>query len=204
MNRKSVIAMCLATAIGTVGYAHNEVYNLKKEHQGQIEQITQKYIDQINTLESDWAQERTSWGEEAEALQSQIDSAIGRARKAEQRAEDLLSNGTWAMVEGIATAYSPLDNRSGICAEGDPNITSTGRASGHGVIAVDPDRIPYGSEIQVIYPDGTIYYGIAGDTGGALRDDPVTHIDIFKDSYEEAMAHGEQNVIILWRLHNGK
>lgn len=204
MNRKNVIAICIATAVGTLVCVGNTVDCLKKEYQGQIEQMVQQHQSEITALNTAWDTDRTSWGERAEALQSQLTAAMTRAKDAEKVSRDLLANGNWAMVEGIATAYSPLDNRSGICAEGDPNVTSTGIPPGHGVIAVDPSRIPYDSEILVIYPDGTKYYGISGDTGGALRDDPVTHIDIYKSSYEEAMSHGEQNVIILWRPYNGK
>lgn len=112
---------------------------------------------------------------------------------------ELVSNGGWSMHKGIATAYSPLDNRNGIEADADGHHTSIGLHPGNGIIAVDPKRIPYNSKLIIIYPNGTIYEGIAGDTGGALRNDDEYHVDIYKDTFDEAEKHGVQKVIILWK-----
>lgn len=104
-------------------------------------------------------------------------------------------------IEGIATAYSPYDNQSGIECDGDPSNTSTGVAPGPQIMAVDPSLIPYGSEITLTYPDGTKIKGIAGDTGGALRNSGargIYHIDVFKWTYDEAVSHGVQKVKIKW------
>jgi 3D (Asp-Asp-Asp) domain-containing protein len=111
----------------------------------------------------------------------------------------IIKNGGWCFKKGIATAYSPFDNVSGIEAGADPNKTSIGLRPSRGIIAVDPKRIPYNSEMMVIYPDGKVYKGIAGDTGGALRNDDDYHVDIYKDTYQQTEKHGVQNVIILWK-----
>lgn len=94
------------------------------------------------------------------------------------------------VITARVTAYAPLDNKSGICAEGDPTITATGAKVRRGIIAVDPKKIPYGS---LVYVPG---YGeaIAEDTGGALRQYKGVAIDILVDSYEEAMQWGKQEV----------
>lgn len=106
---------------------------------------------------------------------------------------------TWSSTIGVATSYAPLDNQSGMCADSNPNVTSIGMRPGPEVIAVDPKRIPYHSKIVVVYSNGTVKKGIAGDTGGALRRDSEYHIDIFSSSYQEAMNHGRQHVLILWQ-----
>lgn len=84
------------------------------------------------------------------------------------------------------TAYAPLDNKSGICADGNPNITATGTQAKRGVIAVDPSKIPYFTKIEI--PQ----YGVASaeDTGGAIRKYNGLAIDILVDSYEEAIQWG--------------
>lgn len=163
-------------------------------------------------------QKMKAYQEEIMELQEQSDMVIGairakvaklqdanedyknKVRELEGQIKQLAESGYWYMCSGIATAYSPHDNQSGQEAEGDPSITSTGMRSGHGIIAVDPAKIPYGSEILVLYPDGTTYRGVAGDTGGALRDNAVVQVDIYKDTFQEAVDHGKQQVTILWRL----
>lgn len=105
----------------------------------------------------------------------------------------------WHSQSGIATAYSPYDNQNGIQSSGDPNCTSIGLKPGPSVIAVDPKRIPYGSDILIIYADGTYHTGQAGDTGGALRSSASLKVDIFTQTFKEAVAHGKQEVTILWK-----
>lgn len=109
--------------------------------------------------------------------------------------------GKWKSSEGMATAYSPYDNQSGIEADGDPSTTSTGVAPGPHIMAVDPKRIPYGSTILVVFPDGSCIQGIAGDTGGALRRNKRLQVDIYKETYKETVNFGVQDVIILWKTN---
>lgn len=90
----------------------------------------------------------------------------------------------WAKV----TMYAPGDNRSGICADENPDVTSTGRTPGRDFAAVDPRKIPYGTKM---YVEGYGYVE-AQDTGGALRSYRGYHIDLYADTYEEAMRHGVQ------------
>lgn len=83
--------------------------------------------------------------------------------------------------------------KSGICADDTPTTTATGTMPRHGVIAVDPKEIPYGTEVLV--PG----YGraVAEDTGGMIRNyRSGVAIDICVSSYEEAMAWGVQYVTI--------
>jgi len=103
----------------------------------------------------------------------------------------------WKVVAVTATAYAPLDNKSGICADENPNMTAIGVMPGTGVIAVNPDLIPYYSKM-VIIGDGWIMEGQALDTGGALKKDAY-RIDIFKGSYEDAINFGRQQVIVFFK-----
>jgi 3D (Asp-Asp-Asp) domain-containing protein len=109
-----------------------------------------------------------------------------------------MQNG-WKITKAEATAYSPFDNKNGIQASGNPRVTSRGLTPGPHVMAVDPKKIPYGSQLLLIYPDGTMIQGIAGDTGGALRQNKKVQVDVFKYTFEEAKAHGRKDVILLWK-----
>ncbi|MDR7856032.1 MAG: 3D domain-containing protein [Tissierella sp.] len=93
-------------------------------------------------------------------------------------------------IRAKLTAYSPLDNRDGQQAEGNPTRTSIGRRVGRNIAAADPKKLPYGTKLEV--PG----YGIVeiGDTGGALRnDDNNIRIDLFHNTYPEAMNFGVKN-----------
>jgi len=133
-------------------------------------------------------------------LDAKFKSCEAQLTIAKQQIQTIAQSDSWYMEEGIATAYSPLDNQNGIEAEADGNITSTGVHPGPGIIAVDPARIPYNSEIIAVYADGTIYRGVAGDTGGALRSSSYLHIDIYRDTFAQAVQHGNKAVMIFWKL----
>ena len=115
--------------------------------------------------------------------------------------EDLLGSPEgWKVVGVIATAYAPLDNKSGICADDNPNVTATGTKPSRGTIAVNPDLIPYNSKM-IIMGDSWIMEGIALDTGGRMRQE-VYWVDIFHDTYEDAIKFGKQQVIVFFKEAN--
>lgn len=117
-----------------------------------------------------------------------------------ERLLQLLNLDDWKMVHVTATAYAPLDNKSGICANGNPNVTSVGVKPGPGVIAVNPDLIPYYSEM-IIVGDGWAIKGTALDTGGKMRQE-VYWVDIFQNTYEDAINFGKQQVIVFFKEAN--
>ena len=82
----------------------------------------------------------------------------------------------------ILTAYCPCMK----CCGKTDGITATGTQATHGrTIAVDPDIIPYGTEV-VIEGMGTF---IAEDCGGAVQGNKI---DIFFNTHEEAVKFGKQ------------
>lgn len=66
-------------------------------------------------------------------------------------------------------------------------VTASGMKARRGVVAVDTSVIPFGTKL---YIEG---YGhaIAGDTGSAIKGHKI---DLFMDSYNEAIQHGVRNV----------
>lgn len=105
----------------------------------------------------------------------------------------------WNCAIGYVTAYSPYDNVSGIECDSNPLSTSIGKVPGPGTIAVDPEKIPYGSVIMVVYEDGTIEYGVAEDTGATMRNSKKMWIDVYRHTYKETVYHGKRQAQIFWK-----
>lgn len=96
-------------------------------------------------------------------------------------------------IRAIVTAYAPYDNKSGMCNDGTPDTTATNTKPKRGTIAADPKRISYGTKLYI--PE--YGYGIVEDTGSALRKDKDNiRIDVYMDTYEEAIEWGKKEMII--------
>jgi 3D (Asp-Asp-Asp) domain-containing protein len=97
-------------------------------------------------------------------------------------------------MRGTATAYTP--SAGGINADSDPTKTATMTKPENGVIAVNPEVIPYYSEVMIIHGN-TVIRGRALDTGGAMRQNP-TQVDILMEDHEKAKKWGRKEVHIIW------
>lgn len=74
--------------------------------------------------------------------------------------------------------------------------TATGRLARYGVVAVDPNEIPYGSILYIVSDDGLVYgYAVAGDTGGFIYYTDVL-VDVFFPTYDECCNWGLRNVSV--------
>lgn len=90
-------------------------------------------------------------------------------------------------MEMVVTAYCPCEE----CCGKDDGITSTGTQAKAGrTIAVDPELIPYGTEVVI---SGEKY--IAEDCGEAIKG---RRIDIYFDSHAEAKAYGVKETTCTW------
>lgn len=88
-----------------------------------------------------------------------------------------------SLGEFVVTHYC-IENYPHICNDGDATHTATGTRPTPGrTIAVDPDVIPYGSEVVI---NGHTY--VSEDTGGAINQN---RIDIVVDTHEEALKKGK-------------
>lgn len=86
-----------------------------------------------------------------------------------------------------ATAYAPGPHDNDQWG----NKTFLGTQVRPGIIVVDPNVIPLGSNVLIKYPDGTKEYAVAEDTGGAIKGN---RIDIAKWSVKEAQNFGIKRV----------
>ena len=93
--------------------------------------------------------------------------------------------------EFTLTAYCPGRCCCGVWANG---YTATGTLATEGrTIAVDPDIIPYGTRVLLIWPDGTQHSYIAEDCGGGVNGN---HIDVFFNDHHAARIFGVQSAMV--------
>jgi len=132
--------------------------------------------------------------ERFDGLQNDFKDLQKEFRKTNTKIDEFMEK--WNIDTFTVTAYSPYDNVSGICADGNPNITAEGTIPGPGTIAVNPKIIPFGSKVVIIYSDGTIESGQALDTGSLLRREGVKKIDVFRWTHNEASRHKKEAVVV--------
>lgn len=94
-----------------------------------------------------------------------------------------------AVYTGRATGYSASRGRG-----------ASGLGLGYGTVAVDPNKIPYGTLLYIASTDGRFVYGyaIATDTGTSLQNGTAL-VDLFYGTHEEALLNGviEVNVYVV-------
>ena len=89
-------------------------------------------------------------------------------------------------IDGIATAYSG------------GGLTSTGTTVYQGCVAVDPRKIPYGTEMWIVSQDGQYVYGYcrAEDTGGFIYWNDGRNVDLYMHSETDCENWGVRGVRI--------
>ena len=126
--------------------------------------------------------------------------AVGTGKNVGQvREEPLIGDGVIVLASGevltytsaqqfTATAYTRYD-------DGCDNITSTGSVVRHGVVAVDPSVIPYGTRMFIVSNDGEYIYGLstAEDCGGSIKNN---RIDLFVETLSEAFQFGRRDCTV--------
>lgn len=90
------------------------------------------------------------------------------------------------VFRGKSTAYTA-----------DPGaLTASGREVFQGYVAVDPDKIPYGTALFIVADDGIVYgYAIAADTGTFVETGDAL-IDLFMDDYDDCISWGARQVTV--------
>lgn len=95
-----------------------------------------------------------------------------------------------SVLKGSCTAYTSAPGA----------LTSTGKVAQVGYVAVNPNIIPYGTELYICSEDGSFVYGyaIAADTGAALMNGSAL-VDLYYNSESECINFGRRtlNVYIL-------
>ena len=107
---------------------------------------------------------------------------------------DYSSANTITASDGTVYTYSKVITveATAYCGGG---TTATGTPARYGAIAVDPDVIPYGTEMYIVTEDGSWVYGYATaeDCGGAINGYIV---DLYFDSYSTCIQFGRRNCTV--------
>jgi Uncharacterized protein conserved in bacteria len=106
------------------------------------------------------------------------------------------SDGTLVDHEGNTVSYR--QRITGRCtAYSGGGHTSTGRAASFGLVAVNPNIIPYGSKLYIASPDGrTVYgYAIAADTGTGVMTGRIL-ADLYYPTNSQCKNFGVRNMNI--------
>lgn len=121
----------------------------------------------------------------------QKDIAILRRELAAQREVYPTSRGGRRVARYIDGAQVTWYNDKGKTASG--TVATSGRT-----VAVDPEVVPLGSEVEIVMPDGRVFRRIAEDTGGAVKGKVFdVHIDASDDElYELGRTHGVRVFIL--------
>ena len=90
---------------------------------------------------------------------------------------------------------------SGTCCSSGTGITASGTVATVGrTIGVDPDLIPLGSTVKIVFRDGTEHEYIAEDTGSAIQGNII---DLLCESHESALQFGRQTCRVYIEEING-
>ena len=119
---------------------------------------------------------------QADVVGSQTMEALSEASGRPIPEESSSTEGYQRRLVMEATAYTAEDG-------GGDGYTATGQYLQRGMVAVDPDVIPLGSQL---YIEG-YGYAVAADTGGAIVGD---RIDLAMDSTSEALDFGRRDVVV--------
>jgi 3D (Asp-Asp-Asp) domain-containing protein len=121
--------------------------------------------------------------QKVEEMQKEL--AVLRRELAVQREVYPTSRGGRRVARYIDGAQVTWYNDKGKTASG--TTATSGRT-----VAVDPDVVPLGSEVEIVMPDGRVFRRIAEDTGGAVKGKVFdVHIDASDEElYELGRTHG--------------
>lgn len=120
----------------------------------------------------------------------------------DEDAVSLLDVPEWLSFDenGVPTEYVNVLTGNACAYTAAPDaLMSTGKAVFQGYVAVDPDIIPYGSELYIVAEDGEVYgYAIAADTGYSVRKGHII-VDLFMNEYDDCIQWGNKpvNVYVL-------
>lgn len=108
-------------------------------------------------------------------------------------------NGTITDQNGKTIKYKKVLTGRSSCYTGG-GTTATGRPAAFGLVAVNPNIIPYGTRMYICSPDGKYVYGYAtaADTGGGVMQGRII-ADLYYDTYAQCKNFGMRtmNIYIL-------
>lgn len=165
-------------------------------------EIPVKYIDDENLPFGQQKVEQPGEAGKVKVIKKSVVST-GKAPQEVEIAREVLADPKYSIIRrGIGMSVQTPEGRKKYsriitaeasaytvhCGSG-TGLTSIGLVPARGIVAVDPRVIPYYTKMYI----PGYGFAIAGDTGGAIRGNRV---DLFMDSYEEAIGWGRRDVEI--------
>lgn len=132
----------------------------------------------------------------SEITKEPVTMVIERGAVTAHPTSEIYSPSDTALTDGIPANYTRvLSGRSTAYTAYDGAGTASGRPAQVGVVAVNPNVIPYGSELYIVSRDGSLVYGyaVAGDTGSALMNGHAL-VDLYMNTYEDCTNWGSVDV----------
>lgn len=158
------------------------------------EKLTQEHSAEVKRLTTNFETEKETMTKEFD--QKIVDINLANQQELETRIAEIKKEYiNYHVGNFVLTAYAPYENVDGLDHDGTPDTTSIGLTPGYNVFAVDPTVIPYYSNMVIIYSNGEVRTGIAGDCGGAIKGN---RIDVYVDTHEQAITHGIRNAVVVW------
>lgn len=123
--------------------------------------------------------------------------AVASLRNGGTPISELTQPASLKIENGAPTEYKQIITGKAAAYTASPGSkTASGRAVKPGYIAVNPNQIPYGSELWIVSTDGIVYgYAIAADTGGFVNRGKFT-VDLFMNTESECRQWGSRDVVI--------
>ena len=127
-----------------------------------------------------------------EITKEPVTMVIERGTATAHPGSEAYNTGDIALVNGIPENYTRVvSGRSTAYTAPEGSGTASGRRAQVGTVAVNPNVIPYGSELYIVSQDGSLVYGyaIAADTGSALLNGHAV-VDLYMNTYEDCCNWG--------------
>lgn len=121
-----------------------------------------------------------------------VNTVIERGSATAHPQSETFNDGNVVLVNGVPTNYTRVLSGKSTAYTAKPGMgTASGRPAMVGNVAVNPNVIPYGSELYIVSQDGSRVYGyaIAADTGSALLNGHAL-VDLYMDTYEDCCNWG--------------
>lgn len=151
----------------------------QEKHYEAIQTVTVDPVDEVYTYGTKVEFERPTGYSTTSTYITNIDDVLGTFTTSEGE--------TYSFSETLTLEATAYTAKAGA-------ICSTGRLARVGVVAVDPDYIPYGTEMFIMSADGSFVYGlaVAGDCGGAIDN---WDVDLYMTSRDRCINFGRQDVV---------
>jgi uncharacterized protein YabE (DUF348 family) len=171
--------------------------------------VTEEESDDLDVGTSEIKQEGETGKKVVTYRQKLVNGEVAETEKVSETVtkepvDQIVVNGTKEENAAVTTAAGDLSYSSvitGTCtAYTGGGTTATGAAAQVGIVAVNPNQIPYGTRLYIASADGSYVYGycVAGDTGGAMMAGEAT-IDLYMNTQQECINFGRRtmNIYIL-------